>query len=47
MEYIFDFGDWWEFQLQLEEINTDDLRPDYGEIIERKGKAPQQYPDWE
>ena len=47
MEYIFDFGDWWEFKLQLEEINPDDLRPDYGEIIERKGKAPQQYPDWE
>ena len=47
MEYIFDFGDWWEFQLQLEEIKTDDLRPDYGEIIASKGKAPQQYPDWE
>ncbi len=47
MEYVFDFGDWWEFQLQLEEINADDLRPDYGEIIESKGKAPQQYPDWE
>lgn len=47
MEYIFDFGDWWEFQLQLEEIKNDDLRPDYGEIISSKGKAPQQYPDWE
>ena len=47
MEYLFDFGDNWEFQLQLEEINVDDLRPDYGEVIASKGKAPEQYPDWD
>jgi hypothetical protein len=46
MEYLFDFGDNWEFQLQLEEIKSD-LRPGYGEIIASKGKAPEQYPDWE
>jgi hypothetical protein len=46
MEYLFDFGDNWEFQLQLEEIKPD-LRPGYGEIIASEGKAPEQYPDWE
>ena len=23
MQYVFDFGDWWEFQVQLETIETD------------------------
>jgi hypothetical protein len=45
MEYLFDFGDNWEFQLLLEEV-TPDTRPGYGEIIGSKGKAPEQYPDW-
>jgi hypothetical protein len=46
MEYLFDFGDNWEFQLQLEEIKSD-RRSGYGEIIASEGKAPEQYPDWE
>ncbi|MEL6929579.1 MAG: plasmid pRiA4b ORF-3 family protein [Cyanobacteria bacterium J06600_6] len=46
MEYLFDFGDNWEFQLQLEEIQPD-IRPDYGEIIASHGEAPPQYPDWD
>ncbi|MDJ0574740.1 MAG: plasmid pRiA4b ORF-3 family protein [Xenococcaceae cyanobacterium MO_234.B1] len=47
MIYIFDFGDWWEFNVQLEKIATDDLRTNYGAIIESYGEAPPQYPDWE
>ena len=47
MTYIFDFGDWWEFDLKLEKIDTDDLKTDYGAIIESKGTAPEQYPDWD
>ena len=46
LEYLFDFGDNWEFELEVESIDPD-LRPNYGEIIAGKGKAPQQYPDWE
>ena len=46
LTYVFDFGDWWEFTLQLEQIDTDDRRDDYGAIIESKGSAPLQYPDW-
>ena len=47
MTYIFDFGDWWEFNIQLEKIDTNDLRTDYGAIVESKGSAPLQYPKWE
>ncbi|MFM2315544.1 MAG: hypothetical protein RLZZ04_4822, partial [Cyanobacteriota bacterium] len=45
MEYLFDFGDNWEFQLLLEEIKPD-ICPGYGEMIASHGKAPEQYPDW-
>jgi hypothetical protein len=45
IEYLFDFGDNWEFQLLLEEVKPD-IRPGYGEIIASQGKAPEQYPDW-
>ena len=47
MTYIFDFGDWWEFNLKLEKIDPDDKRTDYGAIIDSKGSAPEQYPSWE
>ena len=47
MTYIFDFGDWWEFNIQLEKIDTNDLRTNYGAIVESKGSAPLQYPNWE
>jgi hypothetical protein len=47
MTYIFDFGDWWEFRVQLEQITTDNPQTDYGAIIESRGKAPVQYPDWD
>ena len=47
MTYIFDFGDWWEFDLKLETIDPDEKRTDYGAIIESKGSAPEQYPNWE
>jgi len=45
MEYLFDFGDNWEFQLLLEEIKPE-VRILYGEMIGSQGKAPEQYPDW-
>ncbi|MEM9276658.1 MAG: plasmid pRiA4b ORF-3 family protein, partial [Cyanobacteria bacterium P01_F01_bin.143] len=47
MEYIFDFGDHWEFELQLEEIQPEKPHPGYGEIIASHGQAPEQYPNWE
>ncbi|NEQ55550.1 MAG: plasmid pRiA4b ORF-3 family protein, partial [Leptolyngbya sp. SIO3F4] len=63
MEYVFDFGDWWEFTVQLEAIESPELntglqkakkakgrRPSQksvGEILERHGKSPEQYPDYD
>jgi hypothetical protein len=47
MEYIFDFGDNWEFQVLLENIAPPDKKLKRARLLEAKGKAPQQYPDWE
>jgi len=47
MTYVFDFGDWWEFNVQLEKIQADDSRSNYGAIIESYGASPPQYPDWD
>jgi len=44
--FIFDFGDWWEFDIMIEKIeegkNMDDFK-----LIKSVGKAPEQYPDWD
>ena len=44
--YLFDFGDNWEFGVEL--IETRD-EPHEGEpkILEEKGEAPQQYKNWD
>lgn len=47
MLYVFDFGDWWEFTVQLEKIDSEDTRTNYAAILEQRGKAPEQYPNWD
>jgi hypothetical protein len=47
MLYVFDFGDWWEFAVQLEKIDAEDTRTGYTAILEQRGKAPEQYPNWD
>jgi hypothetical protein len=47
MTYIFDFGDWWEFSLQLEKIDPIDPQLKKPKLLASHGKAPQQYPDVE
>lgn len=44
--YLFDFGDEWKFTVQLEEI-LDAPAPLKPMVIEKKGKDPEQYPDWD
>jgi hypothetical protein len=46
MEYIFDFGDWWVFTIELEEIKPPNPNYAQAEILEKYGKSPEQYPDW-
>jgi hypothetical protein len=48
MKYVFDFGDWWEFTVQLEQFEPMDLGEEaYGELLESHGEAPEQYPSWD
>ena len=44
--YLFDFGDEWKFTIQLEEI-LDAPAPFKPIVIEKKGKDPEEYPDWD
>ena len=45
--YLFDFGTEWHFDVVLESIDENAKPLKEGKIIESKGKAPEQYPDWE
>jgi hypothetical protein len=44
--YIFDFGDWWEFDVEVMTIKSE---PHFGgyKILERHGKSPEQYPEYD
>jgi hypothetical protein len=41
--YLFDYGDSWEFEVQLLKIFKDEIPPKNPKIIEAKGEAPRQY----
>lgn len=45
LTYVFDFGDWWEFDLVLESVDEFDPDLKKAKLIDQKGKAPEQYPD--
>lgn len=45
MEYRFDFGDMWRFDVKLEEINPADARVKKPKMLENRGQSPPQYPD--
>ena len=47
MEYVFDFGDYWQFTVELEKIEPPNPKFKRAKILESHGKAPEQYPDWE
>jgi hypothetical protein len=44
--YLFDYGDCWRFRVEVEEIRTEGSKPRRPRIVEKKGKAPEQYPDY-
>jgi hypothetical protein len=44
-KYVFDFGDGWIFQCKV--LGTNEETPEKPVIIKSKGKAPEQYPDWD
>ena len=46
MTYTFDFGDNWEFDVMLEQVETDESIKS-PKILEEHGEAPEQYPTWD
>lgn len=44
MLFLFDYGDNWEFIIQLKDIEEANLKKSYSQIIESIGQAPEQYP---
>ncbi len=47
MEYIFDFGTWWKFKVDLERIDPPNSKIKKPKLLEQHGKAPEQYPSWD
>ena len=47
MKFVYDFGDYWEFEIKLQEIKETDIVHQYPKILERHGKAPKQYHSWD
>ena len=45
--YLFDFGDGHRFEVDVIDFGTVDKNKDYPIILDSKGKAPEQYPDYE
>jgi hypothetical protein len=45
MTYVFDFGDWWEFDVTLECIDPD-RSIETPVILEEHGEPPEQYRSW-
>ena len=44
--YLFDYGDSWEFEVQLLKINEGEEPVKEPLVIDSKGEAPEQYPSW-
>jgi hypothetical protein len=47
MELMYDFGDQWQFTIELEKTDLPTAKLKSPRIVERHGKAPAQYPRWE
>jgi hypothetical protein len=45
--FLFDFGDNWRFKVELESIAAEETKLDEAVVLERKGKSPQQYPEFD
>jgi hypothetical protein len=47
MELLYDFGDEWHFDVKLERIAPPSATAKAPRVVEKNGKAPKQYPDWD
>lgn len=44
--FVYDFGDWWEFDVKLERIDPVDSSLEGPIVIEEQGESPEQYKSW-
>ncbi len=47
MKFVYDFGDNWQFKIELERIDPPNAKIKKPRVLESHGKAPRQYPDWD
>ncbi|MBI5412501.1 hypothetical protein HZA43_05045 [Candidatus Peregrinibacteria bacterium] len=47
MYFLFDFGDDWEFEIELRSFGVIEKGKRYPAVLEEAGKAPEQYPDYD
>jgi hypothetical protein len=47
MQFLFDFGDCWNFDVKLESIDLSKKGPSKPKILEKRGKSPEQYRGWD
>jgi len=47
MTYLFDFGDGWEFEVTLEQVEPTDRALRKPVLLDGRGDAPEQYPNWD
>ncbi len=47
IQFLFDFGDSWQFRLRLERRESPNSRVKRPKVIDSAGRPPQQYPDWD
>jgi hypothetical protein len=45
MTFLFDFGDNWEFDVTLEQVDPDRVS-EKSIVLESHGASPEQYPGW-
>lgn len=47
MTYLYDFGDWWKFDVTLERVDPPDRAMKAPAVLDACGEAPEQYPSWD
>jgi len=47
MQFLFDYGDEWRFLVELKEFGKKTSKTRYPRVIDTKGEAPLQYPDFD
>lgn len=45
--YLFDWGDEWQHEITVEQIDAEPDKGKYPRVLEKHGKSPPQYPDYD